>query len=325
MREFLITAADEGQGLLRYASKIMKKAPIGTLQKALRKGNITINGGKSSASMEIKKGDKVQLWFSEDTLSKFIPEDREKEAPKLKKEELKDFKRHIIYEDRHIVLVNKAAGLLTQSDGSGELCLNDMLLSYYRDGKKGSFNPAAANRLDRNTSGLVLCGLTTKGLQLLSAGLKERSIGKLYRAVVLGNVSKSKELKAFLTKDGDKNEVTVTEEEKGSAIVTRFKPLSHISIKDIELTELEVELVTGKPHQIRAHLLYAGFPVLGDPKYNTEESKKASDMLGLQRQLLHAYKVVFPRYKGEFAALSQKSLEAPLPDDMNRILKYRRG
>ncbi len=329
MKEFKVNTTDEGQTLLRYVSKILQKAPSSVIRKALRKKNIDLNGKKATGSEALRSGDSVKIWFSDETFKKFMADAGKgtNSAVKIPKETLTRFKKSIIYEDRNIAIVNKPANLLSQSDDSGEVSLNDELRAYYSDlTKMQTFKPAICNRLDRNTSGLVLCGLTTKGLQQMNSILKDRSIHKYYTTIVYGKITETMNLHGFLTKDHKTNEVRVTESKisgDSMPIETDLVPVSSIKIDGTDLTVLEILLVTGRSHQIRAHLTSIGHPIIGDPKYFTPESKSFSDKQKVKRQLLHSTRVKMPKISGDLSMLSEKEFEAPLPEDMNKLLKHR--
>ena len=328
MKEYVINSADEGQTLLKYLEKVLPGAKGGVVFKALRKKNIVLNGGKATGKEVLKEGDSVKVFFSDEVIESFKPKFG-KDAAKVsvKKEELKRFTKNIVFEDTNRLIVNKDADLLSQSDGSGSISLNDMLLSYLENEVKHyAVKPSVCNRLDRNTSGLVLCGKTQKGLKALSEVIKDRSLKKYYYAIVFGELKGKLELKGYLHKDKEKNMAEITEDkryEDSDPVETIAEKEGKIRVKNYDLTLLKVQLVTGKPHQIRAHLLHAGYPVLGDMKYFTEGSRACSEALSIKRQMLHAFRVEFPKMDKEFSSISGKSFEAELKDDMKSLLKYR--
>ncbi len=328
MKEYVINSADEGQTLLKYLEKVLPGAKGGVVFKALRKKNIVLNGGKATGKEVLKERDSVKVFFSDEVIESFKPRFG-KDAAKVsvKKEDLKRFKKNIVFEDTNILIVNKDADLLSQSDGSGSISLNDMLLSYLENEVKHyAVKPSVCNRLDRNTSGLVLCGKTQKGLKALSEVIKDRSLKKYYYAIVFGELKGKLELKGYLHKDRETNKAEITEDkryEDSDPVETIAEKEGKIRVKNCDLTLLKVQLVTGKPHQIRAHLLYAGYPVLGDMKYFTEDSRACSELLNIKRQMLHAFRVEFPKMDKEFSSISGKSFEAELKDDMKALLKYR--
>ncbi len=326
MKEYIIPAPDEGQTVIKYLEKVLPGAKGAVVFKALRKKNIVLNGGKTTGKEILKKGDSLKVFFSDEVIEKFAPRHGGSSEKSVKKEELKGFKKSIIYEDENILIVNKDPDILSQGDASGEISLNDLLLSYLSEEVKHyAVKPSVCNRLDRNTSGLVLCGKTQKGLKELSFILKDRSLNKYYYAVCFGEVKEKLALRGFLHKDKAENKAVITEEKvkDSDPVETDAVPVGKLKIKGQVLTLMEVHLITGKPHQIRAHMLSAGFPVIGDIKYCTEASLKASEELGIKRQMLHACKVVFPKIKGDLSKLSGKTFEAPVKDDMNSLLKYR--
>ncbi len=328
MKEYIISGADEGQTLLKYLEKVLPGAKGGITFKALRKKNITLNNAKAAGKEVLKAGDSVRVFFSDDTIEKYRPKyGSSAVTKKVTGKEIKDFSHSIIYEDGNVLVVNKEPGLLSQGDASGDISLNDILLSYLENETKHyAVKPSVVNRLDRNTSGIVLCGKTQKGLKGLSELIRDRSVRKLYHAVVLGELKEKLTLEGFLSKDREENKVSISEgnsEKDSDPVKTIVSPDSYIDVQGIRMTLVTAELVTGKPHQIRAHLLEAGYPIIGDPKYRTPESKEVSDKLKAGRQLLHAYRVEFPVIKGDLSALSKKAFEAPAGKDFNGVLKYR--
>lgn len=304
MKEFKITDAETGQTLLKYLSKILPLASISLLHKSLRKKNITINHKKCSGKEILGDNDMVQIWFSDETFSLF--------SKRTKKYSLKkrnfNFAKYIIYEDEHIIIVNKPAGILTQGDESGEFTLNDALLKYCNFENDSTAKPSVCNRLDRNTSGLVLCGKTISGLQTLNQIIKNRSLLKKYRCIVFGKTKKEETLKSFLTKSNESNKVTISNNKTNNSlpIETKYKRISVIEKNGLLCSLLEVQLVTGRSHQIRAHLSFIGHPILGDKKYGTKESIALSNQLKMDYQLLQAFSLTFPVLQGKLSYLSKK-------------------
>ncbi len=328
MKEYLISPSDEGQTLLKYLEKVLPGAGGGVFFKALRKKNIVINGAKASGKEKLKAGDSVRVFFSDEVIEKFSPKHGNAESSiKIKNTDEKQFKKAIIFEDDNILIVNKWDNILSQPDGGTEPCINDLLINYLKEIVKiYAVKPSVCNRLDRNTSGLVLCGKTQKGLKALSDVLKDRSLKKYYYAICLGEIEKSLSLKGYLYKDSKENKAVITdnkENKDASPVQTDVEPVSRLKIKDNIFTLVKIHLITGKPHQIRAHMLYTGHPVMGDIKYYTEESLKLSKELDIKRQMLHAYRVEFPKISGDLSYLSGKAFEAPVPNDMNRLLSHR--
>ena len=331
MRAFNVTKSDEGQTLIKYVSKLLSQAPMSVIHKALRKKNIDLNKKKASGKEIVKAGDTVQIWFSDETFDKFLASAQrhssKSKSRDISKKELNDFKKAIIYEDDNVLLVNKWPGILSQQDDSEGNSLNDILLEYLSEmSKLRTVKPSICNRLDRNTSGIVVCGKTTKGLQAMNDIIKDRSIHKYYRCLVYGKLTGEDALTAFLKKDSKTNKVSILDKDAENAfpIETRYRSISNFEINGESVSYLEVLLVTGRPHQIRAHLASIGHPLLGDTKYGNRESISLSEKLSIKRQMLHAYSLTFPKLKGELAVLSDKKIEAALPRDIESVLKLRR-
>ena len=220
--------------------------------------------------------------------------------------------------------MNKPWGVLSQRASQDDLSLNEWLIDYLYD--KGeltkeslsTYRPSICNRLDRNTSGLIICAKTLIGARKMNEIIKDRSVEKYYRTIVTGRIKDGLSLKGFLKKDEKSNKVTIKDkdpkDESYSYIETEYEPVEYI--KDRDLTLLEVKLVTGKPHQIRAHLSSIGHPIIGDVKYGGKKIK------GLNTQLLHSYRLVFPDNMGEpFTDIEGREFIAQLPDKFKEFLE----
>ena len=317
MKEFQIRDNEAGQRFDKYLSKLLRNAPKSFFYKMLRKKNITLNGKKATGNEKLEAGDTIKLFLSDETFDKFSEQKQAARAVTALE---------VIYEDRDILLINKPAGMLSQPDDSGEPSMVEYLTGYLLE--KGelteedlrTFRPSVCNRLDRNTSGLVAAGKSLTGLQELSSLFHDRSLHKFYRCLVNGVIKNEKYIKGYLHKDEKCNKVTVQETETSGAlpIETRYRPLGGNGT----VTLLEVELITGRTHQIRAHLAGTGHPLIGDYKYgrrtlNDEYCRK----YGLKSQLLHAYRLEIPEIEGRLSYLSGKEFTAPLPYLFQKILK----
>lgn len=308
MRELLISAAEANQRLDKYLKKYLNTAPGSFVYKMLRKKNIKLNRAKAEGSEILKTGDQIQLFLAEETIDSFRTVARIEKVPFPS----------VIYEDDHILMLNKPAGLLTQKAEPSDVSLVDEILYYLEqtgkyDPAKNLAKPSACNRLDRNTSGLVLAGIDLCGLQFLSLALKDRTLKKEYYCIVKGTMKKPVHLKGYLLKDQRSNTVKIMDEPVGDASFaeTYFEPLS----VNGELTLVKAELITGKTHQIRSHLAFIGHPIVGDTKYgNGEVNRKYRQKYGIKHQLLHARFVTFPCCDGLFSYLSGRTFSAPLPD-----------
>ncbi|MCH5280244.1 MAG: RluA family pseudouridine synthase [Lachnospiraceae bacterium] len=335
MKQFSIQENEAGQRFDKYLKKLLKNASSGFLYKMLRKKNITLNEKKAEGSEILKTGDTVHLFLADETFDKFSGVTPSDDAYTVyTKEDLVTNKLHIQYEDDHILVLNKPAGMLSQKAGREDISVNEYLIGYLLFKKEltpemlQTFKPAAVNRLDRNTSGLILCGKTLPGLQYLSDIIKNRTLEKYYRCIAEGSIPEKALLEGYLSKDTVKNQVSVVREqqEDASFVKTEIDPISQYKYGHETYTELSVHLITGKPHQIRAHLSSIGHPILGDKKYGGSMNVMGKDqpgnrLLAVKRQLLHAYQVSFPETQGTFSYLSGKTITAEPPYDYKHILK----
>ena len=283
----------------------------------LRKKNITLNGKKATGNEKLEAGDTIKLFLSDETFDKFSEQKQAARAVTALE---------VIYEDRDILLINKPAGMLSQPDDSGEPSMVEYLTGYLLEKEElteedlRTFRPSVCNRLERNTSGLVAAGKSLTGLQELSSLFHDRSLHKFYRCLVNGVIKNEKYIKGYLHKDEKCNKVTVQETETSGAlpIETRYRPLEDNGT----VTLLEVELITGRTHQIRAHLAGTGHPLIGDYKYGRRTlNDKYCRKYGLKSQLLHAYRLEIPEIEGRLSYLSGKEFTAPLPYLFQKILK----
>lgn len=343
MQSVMIGNNQAGQRLDKFLHKYLPEAGTSFLYKMLRKKNITLNGRKAEGKEMLAKGDEVQFFFSEKTFAKFSGRKAGKSnafgevagnAYPQAVECLRAYSTirdvQLLYEDEHVILLNKPVGVLTQKASPKDVSLNEWLIGYLLESgaitaeELRSFRPSVANRLDRNTSGIVLCGKSLAGSQALSRIIKERSLQKYYHTVCAGDLDREQHLKGYLHKDEKSNKVTVREElpqdgreETYSPIETSYRPLR----RNQRYTLLEVELITGKTHQIRSHLAFIGHPIIGDGKYGAQQSNRAfREEYSLKHQLLHAYRVVFPKEGGILAPLSGREVVAPYPRLFTRLV-----
>ena len=316
MREIVIEKNEAGQRLDKFLAKYMNEASKSFFYKMMRKKNITLNGKKCEGNEKLADGDVVKLFLAEDTIEKFSS---------VQVQEVKKVDLDILYEDDEIILVNKPAGMLSQKAKETDESLVEYLIDYLLDSGKltkedlRSFRPSVCNRLDRNTSGLVAAGCSLAGLQKLSAMFKDRSLHKYYLCVVSGSVKEKKRIEGFLKKDEKSNQVTISQKElpDSAPICTEYEPLMETE----SYTLLKVTLITGRTHQIRAHLASIGHPIVGDMKYgNQRVNEEAKRQYHIHSQMLHSWKLVFPQMEEPLAHLSGKSFTAPLPGEFQKVL-----
>lgn len=314
MKELNIRSNEAGQRLDKFLGKYLNLAPKSFLYKMMRKKNITLNGKKASGQEKLSEGDIVRLFLSDETVGKFSAK-QESALP----ERASRIKLDIIYEDRHTIFINKPAGILSQKSSKDDVSMVEYLTDYLlntgqiTEKELRTFHPSVCNRLDRNTSGILAAGKTLAALQDLSAMFKERTLGKYYLCLVSGRVETAERISGYLTKDSRTNKVRLHPEAEAGAsrIETEYRPLS----TNGSATLLEVHLITGKTHQIRAHMASRGHPLIGDYKYGSPRINEAyKKKYNLSSQFLHAYRLCFPKCTGALAALSGKELTAPMPD-----------
>lgn len=321
MQTLIVTPNEAGQRLDKLLAKYMNQAGKGFLYKMMRKKNITLNGKKCDGSERLGEGDEIRLFLADETIAKFTGGGAARPTSGYYP------KPDIIYEDSHILVVNKPAGLLSQKAREDDTSLNEAILNYLIDSGRmpveqlRTFRPSICNRLDRNTSGLVVAGKSLAGLQVMNGVFKDRSLHKYYQCLVNGQVKEKKLIAGFLRKDEAANTVTVypLEVEDSVPIMTEYLPLAGNGT----YTLLQVTLITGRSHQIRAHLASIGHPIVGDYKYGRQDMNDAmKKKYGVRSQLLHSWKLVMPDKLPEpLDYLSGKEMLAGLPDQFARVLK----
>ena len=316
MKEININQNDSNQRFDKFLFKYFNTAPKSFIYKMLRKKRIKLNGSKAEGGEILRDGDTITMYLSDETISSFM---EEKSVPKAE--------RHfgIVYEDDNVIISEKPAGLLTHPQNNTDRdTLIDQILYYlyqkgqYNPSKESTFTPALCNRLDRNTGGIVLAGKNLMALQELNNAIASRKIQKFYITMVCGRLEEEKEFFGYHLKDDKTNQVKVLKKyvPGSSKIFTKVRPL----VSNDKYTLLEVELITGKSHQIRAHLRAMGHPVVGDRKYGDEKvNKTMRDKFGLNNQFLYAYKVVFNQNEGGLSYLYKKEFISKLPAQFERV------
>jgi len=332
MQEIIIEKNEAGQRLDKFLAKYMNLAPKSFFYKMMRKKNITLNGRKCEGQEKLEVGDVVKLFLADETIEKFSEVKIQKVEPSHKA------KLDILYEDDDILLINKPSGMLSQKAKESDVSLVEYLISYLLDtgavteDTMRSFRPSVCNRLDRNTSGIIAAGKSLAGLQMLSEVFRDRSIHKYYQCIVTGEMNESKTIDGWLLKDESTNKVRILSKqeadryqkqlggrsdlEKPLPIRTKYEPLA----TNGAVTLLKVTLITGRSHQIRAHLASIGHPIIGDSKYG-KSSGALEKKYHIRSQMLHSYLLEFPVLDEPFRYLSGKSYEAPLPKDFNFVIQ----
>ena len=316
MRQLTVHKNDENQRLDKYLKKYLKEAPGSFIYKMLRKKNIVLNGKKADGTEKLNAGDEIKLFFAEETLQKFTGEDNVSSTIAFPQKPL-----DILFEDEDILIINKPAGELSQKAEAKDVSMNEYALGYLQ--KCGAiteeslkvFKPSVCNRLDRNTSGILIVAKTYQGAREFGEALQKRSVRKFYRCIVKGEVKRSEKIDGYLLKDEKTNKVQIFKEmrEGASEIHTAYEPVKC----ENGLTMLEVHLITGRTHQIRAHLSSIGHSILGDPKYG---DRKLSEKFKVKHQLLHACRLELEGFTGDFAKYNGKVITAKVPKAFDKIM-----
>lgn len=299
MKSFVITDKDAGARLDRFIAKTFEKLPKSLMYKEIRKKNIKVNKKRCTPDQALNGGDLLELYLKDDVL-----EIKKKHYDFLNASTDLD----IIYEDDNIILINKKVGVLCHPDGKDYIDNIVARLKRYLYDKKewdpetSTFTPSLANRIDRNTGGIIIGAKNSQALKTINDKIKSREIEKYYLTVVHGKMKKQNELiTAFLTKNEKKNMVNITDNqtEGSKKIITEYSVLDYYPNASL----LEVKLHTGRTHQIRAHLAHIGHPLYGDGKYGKEK--------GRYRQALYSYKLKFNfRDKNFLDYLNNKTFQA---------------
>ncbi len=300
MRTVTVNGNDAGQRLDKFLGKLLKSMPAGMLYKSIRKKRVKVNGKRADISYRLSEGDKIELYINDEFFG-----DKSAEEYANRPSELK-----IVYEDENILVADKPSGLPCHGGGnSGDDTLISRITAYlfktgeYDPSSENTFAPALCNRLDRNTSGLVIAAKNAAALRIVNEKIKKREVEKYYICTVIGvPEEKSGIIETYLKKDGGSNTVSVSQNEKDARrAVTKYKVLSTTE----NGARVEVRLITGRTHQIRAHMAHIGHPIEGDVKYGAPKNGKRDF------QNLRAYKIKF-NFKESCALdyLNQKTIEA---------------
>ena len=333
MREIHITANDAGRRLDRFLRKYLPGASLSEIYKIIRK-DAKVDSRRRNESYILNEGEVLTLYLSDEAFDKFSRGRGGFGAGSGKSSAKARRTFRIVYEDDELLIVSKPYGLLTHGDSHEK---KDHLANQVKDYliASGSYNPrsekvfvpAPVNRLDRNTTGIVLFGKTAASVRELAEMIRNDGIRKFYLTIACGEIRHVMDLGGSLVKDESSNKVKILDE-GGKDIETIVRPLKVLSFGNgLKATLCEVELVTGRSHQIRAHLACTGHPLIGDSKYADRGAASVNrymrEHFGLTTQLLHACRIEFPETAAEsevLGSLAGKSFEAELPARFNEIL-----
>ncbi len=293
MREIIISKNDSGQRLDKFLSKRFTTMPKSMMYMYIRKKCVKINGKKPDISTILHEGDVLKLFIKDEF---FDAEPKRKSYDFIKAPATLD----IVYEDKNIIIINKKQGVIVHPDESYHFDSLVSRLKHYLYDKgeydpeaEQSFSPALANRLDRNTGGLVIGAKNAEALRDLNSKIKSREIKKLYLCVAHGRFKlKEDELISYMVKDEKHNRISVFNEPvpNSKSMIMKYRVIEEYNDSSL----LEVELVTGRTHQIRAQLAHIGHPLCGDIKYGKRENADSN----YKYQALYAYKLKFT-FSGE--------------------------
>jgi 23S rRNA pseudouridine955/2504/2580 synthase len=393
MKEITVTKGQESQRLDKYLQRILPQTTKSFLYKMLRKKNILLNQSKAQGNELLTAGDKITLYFSDETYHKFTGGESQSSQDTVTVREATAAyttlgQITVLWEDKDVLILNKPIGILSQKSLPTDQSLNEWLIGYLLDETSTAtthitpdsltaFRPSICNRLDRNTPGILLCGKTLTGSRELSRLLRDKNLAKYYQALVLGTITHPQDLTAHLTKDPKTNKVTIQNQHQSQSfnqlsinqssiskpsanqpqfyhqaspeqttnrpdkqpslqqtcdvppiptencIHPSFRPLKHLTDPHTHTpyTLLEVQLHTGKPHQIRAHLASISHPIIGDPKYGSHtQNTYFHQQAHLLSQFLYACRLEFPTLEDTLIPLSHQTITAPMPQPFQTAL-----
>jgi len=342
MREIIITANDSGRRLDRFLRKYLPGASLGDVYKAIRK-DVKVDGKRRNESYILNEGEVLALYLTDEDLRRFGaacaahagagPQARSGQGSYDSRGRAKRTF-GIVFEDENLLIVNKPFGLLTHGDSREK---KDHLANQVKDYliETGAFDPrnekifvpAPVNRLDRNTTGAVIFGKTAAAMRELNRLIREDDIRKFYLTIACGVIENGLHLGGSLIKDEDSNRVEVLSGDEGKRIETVVRPLEVLHFgSGLAATLCEVELVTGRSHQIRAHLASTGHPLIGDSKYAAKSAAAVNSCIrthyGLTTQLLHAERIEFTDTAAgseTLGYLAERAFRAPVPKRFREI------
>ena len=291
MKQFTVNKNDSTNRLDKFISKVCPSMPLSLVYKSIRKKRVKVNGKRiTELGYKLCEGDVLELYINDEFFEK-------RENPFMSLEADVD----VVYEDENIIVVNKKRGVVVHEDDENTVAtlINHIKKYLYDKGEynpetENSFAPALCHRLDRNTGGLVIAAKTAEALRIMNEKIKNREIRKFYKCIIKGEIKPaSGSAKAFILKDSDKNEVSVFDHpvKDGKTAITAYKTLETNGFESV----LQIELITGRTHQIRAHMAHLKHPLAGDTKYGDAQYNRKT---GRKFQELYACKIIFDFKEG---------------------------
>lgn len=319
MISFIIKKEEQGQTLEKFVKKVLSEAPLSFIYKLFRKKDVKVNGHWQDKKYIICNGEEISIYITDSQLEEF--------KRQVESKQVEDISNWIIYEDENILLINKPRGVLVQKNSEDSIALDEMVISYlinkgeYDPNRNFGYKPAPAHRLDRNTAGIVVFGKNIATLRYLSEAINDKNIiSKRYLALVKGEIDVDGEINAPLLKNSQSQRVSVSKEGKPS--ITRYKVVETFK----GYTLLEVELLTGRTHQIRVHMAYINHPVIGDSKYGDYElNKEIESKYRFKNQFLEAYQLDFHKLDNPLEYLSGRSFKISLNDEFLNLINNIKG
>ncbi|MBZ4645235.1 MAG: hypothetical protein JG777_724 [Clostridia bacterium] len=287
MRSITVKPNDANQRIDKFLQKYFKTMPLGMIYKCIRKKRVKVNGKKVEINYKLVENDIIDLYINDE----FFKETAQQDIFKIVKPNI-----DIIYEDENIILIDKKPGMVVHPDEKEQVdTLINHIKSYLYNKKEylpeheNTFAPSLCNRIDRNTGGIVIAAKNAEALRIVNEKIKSKEIRKFYLCIVQGILQKKTGSQTdYLIKDHSLNKVFISNkpETGGKEIVTKYKVLKEKN----NMSLLEVELITGRTHQIRAHLASIGHPLIGDDKYGDKNFNRS---MGFKYQALYSYKLYF--------------------------------
>lgn len=302
MKEFIIDEYNEGKNFFKFIKTVLPYLKNKEIFILIRKGVIKVNDKKADFNKKLIKNDKIKI---------FMNDKRFKEKNEFKFSSIKTYF-EIIFEDKEIIVINKSMGILVHPDKKRfKDTLSEMVKAYlYKKGEyhpNKYFSPSPCHRLDTNTSGIIVFAKNHNALKKVNTLFKNKETTKIYRAIVYGKITDNILITSLIDSSENKeNMVRVSDlkvyniipdkdkflQQNQSISVTKVTPIKYES----QYSLVDIELWTGKKHQIRAHLAASEHPLLGDSKYFTKASLSVSQLFGIKNYFLHAYKLVLKDY-----------------------------